>query len=66
MIEFDRAIESIATNPSICPSYSHGTQVRRLRRFPHLLVFRHLPNSIQVIAVAHGKRRPDYWKKRIP
>src|SRR4051794_9258881 len=62
--ELDRAIDPISSNPSICPSYFHGTRVRRLRRFPYLLVFRQRATVLEVIAVAHGKRRPGYWKNR--
>jgi toxin ParE1/3/4 len=63
--ELDRAIDAIGSNPAICPSYLHGTRVRRLRRFPYLVIFRQTTTALQVLAVAHGKRRPGYWKKRI-
>jgi toxin ParE1/3/4 len=37
-----------------------------LRRFPYVLYYMELPDRIWVAAVAHGKRRPGYWKKRKP
>jgi plasmid stabilization system protein ParE len=64
--ELDRAVERIATTPKACPSYLHGTRVYRLRRFPYLVVYLETSTSVDVIAVAHGRRKPGYWKKRVP
>jgi hypothetical protein len=36
-----------------------------LRRFPFLIIYRDLPSTIQIVAVAHGRRRAGYWKGRI-
>jgi len=35
-----------------------------LRRFPYQIVYRLKPDGIVVVAVAHLKRRPGYWKSR--
>ena len=42
----------------------HGTRKFLLRRFPYGVVYRITKSAIQVIAVAHGRRRPGYWKSR--
>jgi hypothetical protein len=65
MAELDRAMARIATAPQQCPLYHHGTRFFHLRRFPYLVVFRETTYAIQVIAEAHGKRKPGYWKKRL-
>jgi len=62
--ELDVGIEGIQSSPELYPPYLHGTRCYMLRRFPYLIVYRITPSSIQVIAVAHGKRRPGYWKAR--
>jgi len=36
-----------------------------LKRFPYLIVFREMDSEIQIIAVAHGRRRQGYWKRRL-
>ena len=36
-----------------------------LSRFPYALVFLELKTEIRVLAVAHAKRDPDYWLKRL-
>jgi hypothetical protein len=35
-----------------------------VRRFPYVVVFVMLDDDIRVVAVAHAKRRPAYWKGR--
>lgn len=63
--ELDTAIERICAMPDSCPVYLHGTRRYLLKRFPFLVVFRQHFGRPQVIAVAHGHRRPGYWNRRI-
>jgi toxin ParE1/3/4 len=35
-----------------------------VRRFPYVLFYREYADVIWIAAVAHGKRRPDYWRRR--
>ena len=35
-----------------------------LQRFPFSLIYSEGPAEIVIIAVAHQKRRPDYWRGR--
>lgn len=60
----ERAIEAIALVPERYPASIPGTRRVLLRRFPFAVVYRVGEESIQVIAVAHGRRRPGYWRKR--
>ena len=62
--ELDAAIQRILEAPDRFASYLHGTQRCLLRRFPYLVVFRQAEQVVEVIAIAHGRRRPGYWKKR--
>ena len=65
MAELDRAIDGITLAPQSWPSYLHGTRVFRLRRFPFLVIYRESLDVIQIIAVAHGRRKPGYWRRRL-
>ena len=60
-----QAMELIADAPQRWPTYSHQTRKFVLRRFPFLVVYREQPNTIQILAIAHGHRRPGYWKNRV-
>ncbi len=33
--------------------------------FPYSVIFREEANSILILAIAHAKRRPGYWAKRL-
>jgi len=63
--ELDRAIEAIAAAPERWATYLHGTRRYLMNRFPYLVVYREAPDRVQVIAVAHGRRRPGYWRSRM-
>ena len=62
--EINRAIDAIGNSPEAWPAYVHETRRYLLRRFPFFVVYRVMPNKIQVVAVVHARRRPGYWKDR--
>lgn len=64
--ELDVAVDRIQSEPGAGPTYLHGTRCHLLRHFPYLVVYWVTEQSIQVVAVAHGRRRPGYWKSRKP
>ncbi len=35
-----------------------------LRRFPYVIIYEIVSDEIHILAVAHTKRRPGYWKNR--
>lgn len=43
-------------------------QVYRLKRFPYRLYYVHFPLAqlVRIYAVMHEKRRPQYWRERVP
>jgi plasmid stabilization system protein ParE len=63
--QLDGAIDQIARNPSQCAQYEFGTRRMVLRRFPFAIVFREASAGIEIIAVAHSRRRPGYWQDRL-
>ena len=44
---------------------SRSTRRVFVKGFPFAVVYRPQPDSIQVFAVAHHARRPEYWQSRI-
>jgi plasmid stabilization system protein ParE len=64
MAELDIGIDSIRAAPELYPPYLHGTRRYLMHHFPYLIVYRTTSRAIQVVAVAHGRRRPGYWKIR--
>lgn len=43
-----------------------GPKRRRVvvARFPYSIVYRHDPDAVVIVAVAHQRRRPGYWRRR--
>lgn len=60
----DYAIDQIARAPHRWPAYLHGTRRYLLPKFPYSLVYFVEHGVINVVAVAHHRRRPGYWAKR--
>ncbi len=60
------AIARIEANPEIGARISSDGLTRHLlvARFPYQLIYRVRPSEIVIVAVAHLKRRPGYWKSR--
>lgn len=64
MAELDVAIERIEETPRQWPPYLAKTRRYLLRRFPFFVVFRETNDRLQILAVAHARRRPGYWLGR--
>jgi plasmid stabilization system protein ParE len=56
----------IAERPEIGTVIDGRVSLRRIvvSRFPYQVVYRVTPADITIVAVAHLKRRPNYWKDR--
>jgi toxin ParE1/3/4 len=63
--ELDRAIELMVTTPRRWPTGDHGTRKFVLRRFLFAIFYRKKQAVVRVLAIAHGHRRPGYWKDRL-
>jgi len=63
--EIEQAQEAIASAPLRWPEV-HGVRRFLLDHFPYALIYEVRDNHVVVWAVAHQKRRPDYWKSRDP
>ena len=63
--ELQVAYSSAANTSQRYPHYLHGTRRILLKRFPYFIVFFEWQDEVYIVAVAHGKRRPGYWKGRV-
>jgi len=59
------AIREVAQAPQHWPKYLYGTRRFVLHRFPFSVVYLDDPDLVTVIAIAHSKRKPGYWKHRV-
>ena len=63
--ELEHAVALIREHPETWPTYVHGTRRFVLHRFPYSLVYRTDGTSSLIIAVAHAKRKPGFWRSRL-
>jgi plasmid stabilization system protein ParE len=43
-----------------------GVRQQRVDGFPHSVVYIETPTAVHILAIAHGKREPGYWRRRSP
>jgi plasmid stabilization system protein ParE len=60
------AIARIGQRPLAYPLWKRGAPHRTavLAGFPYLIIFMELSGGIGVMAIAHAKRKPGYWRAR--
>ena len=62
--EIDRGLRLIADNPFRWPKFDAERRRVVLRKFPYSIVYEIVKEKIVVLAIAHGRRRPYYWRDR--
>lgn len=62
--EFERALNFLSINPEFGAVWRGTARRFTLHRFPYNLVYRIKSHELQVIALAHQRRRPSYWQSR--
>lgn len=63
--EVEHAVRTIEEAPATWPVIEGELRRRLIRRFPFGILYRIEPKEIVIVAVAHLKRRPGYWRERI-
>jgi plasmid stabilization system protein ParE len=58
-------IREIAQTPQRWPKYLYGTRRFVLHRFPFSIIYLDDSDILSIVAVAHNKRKPGFWKQRL-
>lgn len=63
---FEAAMRAICESPQRFKLVAEP-DIRRtiLRGFPYFLLYREKMGIVEVLAIAHHRRRPDYWHRRV-
>lgn len=64
--EITAAISRIREAPNTWPEFRQGTRRFLVHRFPFAVLYSQRSNNVLVVAVMHLKRRPGYWRSRVP
>jgi hypothetical protein len=62
--QFDAAVTSIEEGPQRWPLIDARHRRRLIRGFPFSIYYRVIDEAIVIVAIAHYKRRPGYWRSR--
>jgi len=64
--EVEKASQRLLDNPMAYRAVDEEIRQAPVARFPYSVLYVIEPDkSIRIIAVAHQKRRPGYWRKRL-
>lgn len=63
--EIEKTTQRISANPMTCQLVGNEIRQALVSRFPYSILFSiESSKHIRVIAVAHHKQRPGYWRER--
>jgi toxin ParE1/3/4 len=60
----EESLTRISNFPESFPVVASNIRQCKVARFPYAIVYRVQVNYIQVIALAHSRRKPQYWAGR--
>jgi plasmid stabilization system protein ParE len=63
--QLDHAIQQVTDAAEQWPQDLAGTRRYVFPAYPYSLVYFVQDDVIRVVAIAHDKRRPGYWRKRL-
>lgn len=63
--EFERIIAVLLLNPDLGAQGKWSTRRLPMRRFPFNVVYRLNEGLLEILAVAHQRRKPGYWRVRV-
>lgn len=63
--DFEHTLAILKEHPEI--GEPGGSATRRLifQRYPYTVVYRRQGDALQIVAIAHHSRRPEYWAGRL-
>ena len=62
--EIDRVVRLIADSPLRWPKFDADRRRLVVRKFPFSIIYEIIHDEIVILAVAHGRRKPYYWRER--
>ena len=63
--EIQRVVNVLCEHPELGQSVDRGLRRILLQRFPFSIIYSVELDAVLIVAIAHQRRRPDYWKERI-
>ncbi|MCD6293155.1 MAG: type II toxin-antitoxin system RelE/ParE family toxin [Deltaproteobacteria bacterium] len=66
LAEFEQVMAAVCESSQRYPvARKPDVRLARMKKFPFTILFRESAGSVQILAVAHHRRRPQYWLGRV-
>lgn len=65
IVELHKTVASIVDNPFAAQTVRKCIRKKVLSRFPFNVLYSVEEEAVVIVAVAHQKRRPTYWRRRM-
>lgn len=62
--DFEQALTLLKRHPEIGEPGSSRTRRLVLQRYPYTVVYRLAGETLEIVAIAHHSRQPEYWARR--
>lgn len=62
--EFERALTLLCTHPELGAPWKNTRRRFPLRKFPFSIIYYIRNDELRVVALAHHRRKPEYWVGR--
>jgi plasmid stabilization system protein ParE len=63
-LQVERVVDRIKVFPESGAPFGGAARAAIVRNFPFWVVYRVLDTEVLILAIAHQRRRPGYWRKR--
>ena len=63
-LEVERTVDRICAFPQSGTTFSASTRGRITANFPFWVIYRAEETEVTIIAIAHQRRKPGYWRRR--
>ena len=63
--EVEHAVRQFVENPELGSPHLAGTRRVLTRRFPYSVIYQVRKEQLVIVAVAHHRRKPTYWLRRL-
>ena len=62
--ELNHSVEMVLEGPERWPRFGPAARRYVMPRFPFSLIYRLREQGVEIVAIAHHKRKPGYWHSR--
>ena len=63
--DFEGTMSKVMEKSKMYKQVEENIHLVSMKIFPFNLLYQELNDQVQVLAVAHKRRRPNYWKERL-